>query len=427
MSLEQFYDDIVTKATVDHSSPEIQDITSAVEEILKLLVSDEIIMDYDEGKLQTKFKFLLSYLQPCGSMAEKTSLWKSVRRAGRERKFIEFDYLAVLDNRDNVVDIREGKCQGCRYVFRENARLEVGTFNESFLSALYSRIPTMCSCIVEPDDTCSETDQRDTRPCDKCTAVRHTGYLQIAKLPDFDLDDVYSREQCSLVFYWTSYTDSLLAPNVETLQLTERIKRLVIRVDFLPAIEIPGNGDGEIKRFIIPKKYPRCFYGCFMVSHSMHELKKIIGVSEKHRQCYIIIKFLYGQLSYWSGADEYLKSYHAKIVFLTHCQTCTEDRDRDRCVTEIFQSLVKTYTSGSLQLPEFHAMKRLNIRHFSNRGGTKECMLLLLHILSQLKSPTETSQCYSQCHPSTAVIKGTCHKMLDGKLGINENGKIIIL
>ena len=42
-------------------------------------------------------------------MAEETSIWKSVRRQGGEHKFIEFDYLVVLDNQDNVVDIRKGK------------------------------------------------------------------------------------------------------------------------------------------------------------------------------------------------------------------------------------------------------------------------------------------------------------------------------
>ena len=33
-------------------------------------------------------------------MAEKTSVWKGVRRQGRENTFLEFDYLAVLDNID---------------------------------------------------------------------------------------------------------------------------------------------------------------------------------------------------------------------------------------------------------------------------------------------------------------------------------------
>ena len=34
-------------------------------------------------------------------MAEKTSVWKGVRRQVRENTFLEFDYLSVLDNHNN--------------------------------------------------------------------------------------------------------------------------------------------------------------------------------------------------------------------------------------------------------------------------------------------------------------------------------------
>ena len=425
MSLEQFYDDIVTKATVDHSSPEIQDITSAVEEILKGLVSGGIEISYKRSSFQTTIKFPVSYLQPCGSMAEKTSLWKSVRRQGRERKFIEFDYLAVLDNQDNVVDIREGGCQRCIEILSKNVNLVAHDFGDAFLSALYSRIHTMCSCIVEPDGTRSKADKHDTRPCDKCTVVRDTGYLQIAKISDFD--KCHDSEHCSLVFYWTSYTDSLLAPNVETLQLTERIKRLVIRIDFLPALELSDNRDGNqsgIKRFVIPKFCSSYCARGFMVSRCMHELNAIShGVSEKHRRCYIIIKFLYGQFIYWTEVDRYLESYHAKVKFLQHCETCTnEEEDCTICVTEIFKSLVIAYSSL------LHVVQKMKGRVGSDRDSFKQINILcMLHILSQLKSPTETRQCKSQNQPSTAVIKRALRLTLNGKLGIEDNGKFRIL
>ena len=298
MSLSKLYDDIVAKAKVNRSSREIQDISSAVEEMLTRLISGEIEMNYDDYSLKLTLKFHKVDLEPCGSMAEQTSLWKSTRRQLRQNTFLEYDYLAVLQNEDNVVKIERGGrpgCQGCREIYSVGDRiLWPGEFNKAFLETLYSRIHSRCSCCVDPDDTCSEDDRHDSRPCTECTVVRDTGYLQIAKIPHISRFYVKQSEHCSLVFYWTSRTDSLLAPNVETLQPTEKIKRLVIRVDLLAAFEFPSNRDGDqcgIKRFIIAKNCPYCYItphcyitlGC-MVSYCMHELNAIKHVSDQHRQ-----------------------------------------------------------------------------------------------------------------------------------------------
>ena len=423
MSLSKLYDDIVAKTKVDRSSREIADISSAVEEMLERLVSGGIEIDY----LSKSFKFLKVDLEPCGSMTEHTSLWKSARRQFRQNKFLEFDYLAVLHNEDNVVEIRGGGCQGCREIYRGDKILEAeGTlfeafdFNVYFLNALYSRIHSRCSCCVDPDDTCAEDDIHDNRPCTECTVVRDTGYLQIAKIPGISLRDVKHSEHCSLVFYWTSRTDSFLAPNVDTLQPTEKIKRLVIRVDLLTAFKFPSNSDGEqsgIKRFIIAKLCPYCRKR-LMVSYCMHELYAFSHVSEQHKQCSIIIKFLYGQFIYWTGVDVYINSYHAKVAFLTHCQTCTDERkDCNTCITEILQSLVEAYRSRSLRLPDFHPVENWWVTGYAdeNRTAFQIPILSLLHVLSQLKSLNENHQCNSQYRPSHVVslIKRTCRMLCE--------------
>ena len=455
MSLLKLYDDIVTKARVNHNSREIEDISSAVEEMLERLVSGgiEIIC----------LRFRKVNLQPCGSMAEHTSLWKSTRRQFRQNTFLEFDYLAVLQNEDNVTvfqnqdkvavlqhednvtdfqnqdgvwKIRGGGCQGCRQIYSRGWRfgilvarggeLVASSFNVSFLKALYSRIHSRCSCCIDPDDKSSEDERHYSRPCTECTVVRDTGYLQIAKIPDISPNDVKHSEHCTIVFYWTSRTDSLLVPNVETLQPTEKIKRLVIRVDLLPAFEFLSNRDGDqcgIKRFIIAKHCPYCQSDC-MVSYCMHELNAISHVSDQHRQSYIIIKFLYGQFIYWTGKDEYINSYHAKVAFLTHCQTCTdEQKDCITCITEILQSLVKAYMSKSLRLPEFHPVEKLRFDRFvaDNFKAFQIPILSLLHVLSQLKSLNENHQCNSQYRPSHVVglIKRTCRMLCEqGRPGI---------
>ena len=429
MSLSKLYDDIVAKAKVNRSSREITDISSAVEEMLTRLIRGEIEMNYDDYSLKRTLKFHKVDLEPCGSMAEHTSLWKSTRRQFRQNTFLEYDYLAVLQNEDNEVEIRGGGCQGCRWIYSRDGRLSARDFNWDFLEALYSRIHSRCSCCVDPDDTSSEYDRHDSRPCTECTVVRDTGYLQIAKIPDISPDNVKHSEHCSLVFYWTSRTDSILAPNVETLQPTEKIKRLVIRVDLLPAFEFPSNRDGDkcgIKRFIIAKKCPSPFcmeQRSFMVSYCMHELNAISHVWDQHRQSYIIIKFLYGQFKYLTGLEKYMNSYHAKVAFLTHCQTCTDERkDCTTCITEILQSLVEAYRSKSLRLPEFHPVENLRLYLFSDGIVAFQLPILsLLHVLSQLKSNNENHQCTSQYRPSHVVrlIKRTCRMLCEqGRPGI---------
>ena len=435
MSLSKLYGNIVAKAAVDHSNPEIEDIKSAVEELLNRLVSGDINIDYRDNYFRSTFKFRCSYLQPCGSMAEETALWKCVKRQGRESQFIEFDFLVVLDNQRHVVNIRPGDCQGCRKIYIGNYAVAYNRFADAFLTALYKRINTMCNCREVSNVTSSENDNHDSRSCDQCRVDRTTGYLQIAKVADLTKNGVKRSEHCSLVLYWTNHNDSLLAPNIDTLQLKERIKRLVIRVDILPVFEILGNGDGdqtEIKRFIIPKGCPRCYTSYrFMVSYSMFEGNAIHNiVSKKHKQSYKIIKFLYGQFIYWTEEDQYLNSYHAKVAFLTHCQTCTdEEEDCTRCVTEILQSLVESYTSEYLELPEFHALESIQIDHNNDRHrySSKLCISSLLSVVSDLYSLADNTQCNTQYRPCHVVdlIKRKCLELLDGKLDIEDrHGKV---
>ena len=370
MSLSKLYSEIVAKAAVPSSSPEIQDIKSALEELMNRLVSGDFNVFYSGDIKYNKkadFTFRGSYLQPCGSMAEDTSLWKSVQRHEGEHKFIEFDYLTVLGNQDNVVRVgkkgfQEIKCSASYDAYRVNCKgcmeMYVGDnafpgylFKKAFLIHLNKRIDSMCSCHEIPAVTRSDDDNHDNRKCDQCTVVKNTGYLQLARVTEDDSNVVYlspngkkvraadynrskvkTHEDCSLVLYWISRTDSLLAPNVETLQLTEQIKRLLIRVDLLPALEIPGNKVGDLsglKRFIIPKDCPSCGSKySYMVSYCMYEWNIIHNsVSEKHKQSYTIIKFLYGQFTYWTEAYAYLNTYHAKIAFLKHIENCTDDND----------------------------------------------------------------------------------------------------
>ena len=190
---------------------------------------------------------------------------------------------------------------GDRHVRVGETRLRPKAFNRAFLeyrAVLANRLQVQLSRRSWSDIIEGWADTT-AGPCPKCTVAKDTGRLQIAKIPDFSLENVKHSEGCSIVFFWTSYTDRLLAPNIETLQTTERIGRLVIRVDVLSALTLPDTRDGdkcEKELFIIGKPCP---YGHndehFMVSYCMHELRALKQVSDQHKQCFIIIKFLYGQ------------------------------------------------------------------------------------------------------------------------------------
>lgn len=111
MALRAFFDDIVCGASVDQSCPELQDIKSALTELLHRYSAD----------MSERTICRVSRLYPCGSMVEKTALWKTnaeiyhankCYRRKYAKTYIEFDILAVLDASQNIVGV-----QGCPECF----------------------------------------------------------------------------------------------------------------------------------------------------------------------------------------------------------------------------------------------------------------------------------------------------------------------
>ena len=432
MSLSKLYCDIVTNAAIKRGSKEMEDISSAMDELLERLFNEGIEIFDSHG---LKLNFGSFFFNPCGSMAEKTSLYKSSRRQGQGNTFIEFDFLAVPRNKDEAVDIRSGNsnCKGGVCVYTRNNSLHPRFFRDEFLKELYSRIVNMCKCRVDPDGSISDDVSRAGRSCPMCTVVKDTGYLQIAKIPDITPDNVDASEHCSIVCFWNSSTESIMVPNVATLQLIEKIKRLVIRVDLLPAFLFPQDDDdgdeSRIQRFVIAKSCPYCREsGCFMVSYCKYEVTTIRRVSENHRRTFMIIKFLYGQFTYWTGNDSYLNTYHAKVAFIVHCASCScVNEDCTACITDILQSVEEAYRSRSLKLPEFHPEECLEIRE--NYGDFFQIPILsLLHIVLQLNLHYGDEQSNVTCRPCDAVrlIKNTCRMLIEeGHSGIKyRNGEL---
>ena len=438
--MEQFFDEIVANATIDVDSPEIQDVTSALEEFLYRYA--RYIEDLDP-------QFKLAYIHPAGSMAEKTALWKSERNKNQEIKYIEFDYLVVLDD-ELYKPIECEPCKACvklRTKKGNKERLVRGyTFNRIFHNKLHSNIAFLCSCSEnEPRGEESTGKSGPVRfrsiketahPCEKCnTVVRDTGFLELAtkSIDKDELENFRYRAEYSLAFYWTSTTKSLVAPDVKTLQKTERISRLLIHVDYLLAFEVDTAHIGDkssLKRFIVPKRCPVHLYPTlWRLSYSTSEVDTIRNrISDAHRKCYIVLKYIVSQFGYWTGLEEFLSGYYTKVVFLNHCKSCANGqagKDSYSCITEVLLTLQNAYKLHSLKSPFSDVDLLAGLK--TKNDGYYAVIFFLLHIISEIRLCLE-SDCKAWCRHSAKrciqVVKKTTQEMREGHLWLDTaNGK----
>ena len=344
--LKSFYKNILRNAQLNFNNKEIQDIQIAVRQMLERVTA--------QINAVAESPFKISYIQPCGSMEEKSSILKSESydyNGERLTKFIEFDYLAIIDLPD---DVRlEGSCPACR--FGRESLLKLGDefplgdgSDDVFNSQLGRSIASLCSCF-------SPVFRRDYKPylptafsfepanpningCPSCTVTMDTGCLTV-------MPKVINHEYgCSLKLLWTSYVSSLSDFDCkDTLQTTKQIKYLPIHIDFLPACKISGQQiNGSNPLFLVPKRCSYCDRRC-RLSDCLGEIEYFLNnVSEKLKKTYLIIKFIF-QFFKW------LPKYHLKIILFHHCKICTDtSEDYATCVLSILRELVQSYKNGVL-------------------------------------------------------------------------------
>ena len=103
---DAFYDNILKNAQINFDNKEIQDIQKGVRTYLERLTT----------RMNEGHALKISYIQPCGSMEEKSSILKVelpyYYAETVDTKYIELDYLAILDTPDDI-RLDEG-CPGCR-------------------------------------------------------------------------------------------------------------------------------------------------------------------------------------------------------------------------------------------------------------------------------------------------------------------------
>ena len=380
--LNELFDVIISKAAIDYRSQEMKDIKYAVKHMLRRVAS----------KMNKQGIFKLSRIQPGGSMAEKTSIWKYDSR--RKETYIEFDFLGVLVNSPEPYchldksDNCGWSCPGCIEVkdppvdFRrlgkfynevdqkiytvDNLR-KPGTLNTLFLHEQTFCLASLCQCLsvsylkalvgtLEGTErtfqsyTVSPKFHREQSWCNQCVVVMPTGFLKVST----------SRETahgnaCSLIFIWKSKAKTLSVPDRFLLKESKPIKELPIYVDFLPALELlkPGSAKSEHVSYFVPKRCNACRLGGrpnWRKSGSNAEINAFVKeLSDTHIKCYKILKYL-AQVLDPDNLQTYVKNYHIKTVTLHHSTSCpSSSDDYAECVMTILHDLRYAYKVGSLK------------------------------------------------------------------------------
>ena len=396
--LEEFFQHIISNAPVDFTSQEIQDIQNAVSTMLERI----------RTRVNSRGIFNIDRIVPSGSITEKLAIWKF----NEGNHYLEFDFLAVLKNvikqSENHISLQF--CQGCirlvtplveserlrqyynrqysnnGYEFIAKNLNSKDVISDLFLNEINCCLTSSCDCLClrcDKDQNIgrlysisllpSSVEQR--HGCGECTVDMPTGTLHVKTDINIKHDlFVHDPCQCSLILQWTSKAKTLSAPDKLLLQKPQPISSLPIYVDFLPALESlkptsPGPGD-EHDFFIVPKSCNVCYdhYGynkCrWRKSWCMAEIYAITNkMSDKHRRCYQIMKYLVEV-----GWFRSLSNYHIKTAVLRHHTTCSNITDDCvDCVMETFRDLRQAYETEDL----LSYQSNLNI--FEGLSGLNDC------------------------------------------------------
>ena len=330
-----------------------------------------------------------------GSGAEKTSIWKIRRRLSEESQYyLEFDFLAALENAVKDCIDQTANCPGCieivktpvdkerlRQCYDGDHILNAGLmyhddsgdiFSECFLESrkVISNIfikeinyclTSSCDCLTyqchEPKDRGYKISLRPSsvehkHGCGECAVDMTTGTLHV------NTEMVVEQRsgdpnQCSLIFKWISKAKSLSVPDELLLHESQLLSTLPILVDFLPVLEslktTSSGAAGQHDYFIVPKRCNVCggdyvdYRNRWRKSWCMAEIDAFTTkMSYKHKRCYQVIKYLL-------ATGIFLPNYHIKTVVLNHHTTCADTTDYYvDCVIGMLRELLQAHETKEL-------------------------------------------------------------------------------
>ena len=379
--LNSFFEDILKKSSVDYSCNEIEDIQTAVLEMMERIAV----------KINERGLFNISRIEPCGSMAEKEALWKTrlipeYNVKGEEyEKYLEFDFLAVLVKTDDIKMLMQD-CKGCKevhgsllnntllqkYGYTEmlrsfkgkdvdinNVDINIPFFiNRMFKREVHASILSLCNCLTIqggfydncfkdlPDSAYTRKFDHLSAGCTECSISRASGTLEIAPGP-------YGERDCTLTLQWESKYSSLFAPFGYDINQTQSMERFLIHIDFIAALETKQEAPpldkqaADPKCFIVSKRCKMCSgkfdNNTWRISGCIEEIRAIKNeFSMKHKKCYKILKYIFQK--------GMVNNYTMKTVVLHHHTTCTDtSEDMVACVTTILQEICDAYKRCHLQ------------------------------------------------------------------------------
>ena len=376
LKLEEYFQRIISNATIDFTKDEMKDIQAAMKTMLERI----------RTRVNRRGIFNIASVVPAGSMCEQTSLWKFNWYA-KGAHFIEFDFLAQLNNLTHqcTKQTAEIECKGCIKIVKPPVDLErvrqcysdrQNEFNAEsledkevisnlFLNEINYCLTTACNCLTfkcKKDDyglyliSLRPSSEHHKQGCGECTVDMPTGTLHCNIVTGIDQNSV-GPNKCSLIFQWTSKAKSLSAPDELLLQEPQPVSQLPIYVDFLPALESltpsPSGAGEEHDFFIVPK-------GCNVCNSSAYEYRWrkswciaelnafTTEMSNKHRRCYQIIKY-FSEIPKSNFPINKLPSYHIKTIVLRHHTECTDTTDElVQCVLNMYQDLHQAYETRNL-------------------------------------------------------------------------------
>ena len=366
--LESFFQHIILNAPLDYTSQEIEDIQYAIHEMLERIMT----------RVNNRGVLNITRIVPTGSMSEKTATWKYDK--DEKEPYLEFDNLAVL--KASVRQYEDysaySRCPGCinisnppveltplaqheldlmrkRWKNSKTDCINKDMINDIFLYEINNCLTSSCDCLTVHTEEMSysfhQSSLNTKYGCDKCAVDMPTGILSVNtdKAVVFGEWPGYGPNKCSLILKWTSKTNSLLAPD-KLLQQKQPIISMPIYIDFLPAMESlkptsPGTGYTH-DNFIVPKNCNVCEYDDddddyrWRKSWCMAEIQAFkTGMSDKHRQCYQITKYLAKD-----SLGTHVNKYFIKNVVLQHSTTCSDTSDNYvDCVIKVYQDILNAF------------------------------------------------------------------------------------
>ena len=359
IKLNEILNEVVTKAAIDYSSQEILDIQTAVHTMLEKIVT----------RVNKRGRFKISRIVPCGSMAEQTAVLKFNYK---KEMYTEFDFLANLAYSPNIL-CRDHGCGQCvkvcelpvpvgaisklqEYDDRFECRGTVSRSCHLFWREINTCLGSACQCFsVQYNDTYlspnysyrlaagRESDYR----CDTCVVEMPTGILRVYHPVSVGK---YTSAHCSLAFMWTSKANTSPVNDHLLQEKAWQVTSLPVHVDFLPALEVLKAKPDEPTHdyFLVPKHCNVCghFFNKWRKSNCMAEIAYIVNeMSEKHRKCYKIIKYLLPTVGFWF----IINWYYVKTVTLNHSRKCLDSSPGcAECVLKILTDLKHAYETETL-------------------------------------------------------------------------------